>query len=155
MPAIRYVRGHVLLDEWQQVKASSQPHPLHARGILSEDAKRWLAGLALWMQQRNETAKNEDARRLIPESELTERLVELRLAAKRDNNASAATDDTKAFINYVRTRTGLLVYRGEIAGQGQFAFAHLSFQEVLWQLTSFPKTVRSLSRITSNSFAGI
>ena len=119
----------VLLDEWQQVKASSQPHPLHARGILSEDAKRWLAGLALWMQQRNETAKNEDARGLIPESELTERLVDLRLAARRDNNASAATDDTKAFLNYVRTRTGLLVYRGDIAGQGQFAFAHLSFQE--------------------------
>ncbi|MGA2864230.1 MAG: NACHT domain-containing protein [Verrucomicrobiota bacterium] len=121
----------MLLEHWQKVKTPEEPHPLQTRNIFVEDAKRWLADLALWMQQRNEAGKNEEARGLLAEPEMTQKLLELRLAARRDENEPAAREDVKVFLDYIRNRTGLLVRRGEISGHDQFAFVHLSFQEYL------------------------
>ncbi|MBI3410174.1 MAG: trypsin-like peptidase domain-containing protein [Planctomycetes bacterium] len=122
---------NMLLEHWEAVKSPDERHPLHERSIYGDDAKTLLAALALWMQRRDEDVPKDDARGLASEGDVFQTLVETRMRQRRDDNLAASREDIQTFLKYIRDRTGLLYYRGEIGGDGVYCFAHLTFQEYL------------------------
>lgn len=135
----------MLLKHWQQSKSSGHPEddslsqlPLEKLRppIHTDDAKKLLAVVALRVQELNERRDDDLARGDIRESLLRELCEERRacqiaehyLTTKKTEHArSQAKEDIAVFLDYVRERSGLLIWRGTDV----YAFAHLSFLEFL------------------------
>ncbi|MBU7045160.1 MAG: NACHT domain-containing protein [Theionarchaea archaeon] len=120
----------MLIFRWQQRKDEElgQSNVLLDELNMPEDTvRRYLAGLAFWIQTENENIKDEEARGLVDEQKLLDFLTEIRTDPERGRDKDFARQEMIKFIDYIRDRAGLLIEKGT----GQFAFAHLSFLEFL------------------------
>ncbi|MCP5053000.1 MAG: hypothetical protein GY940_37885, partial [bacterium] len=123
----------LLIKTWQEQKynTSGKRNPLEERGLKYSDQLRLLAAAASYIQEKNQDAKDEDARGLIGEKELVKILFETRFDKKRMSE-DTAKEDIKVFLDYIRDRSGLLVEKGRNKKkENVFAFVHLSFLEYL------------------------
>jgi tetratricopeptide (TPR) repeat protein len=145
----------MLLRDWQDGrrghKGAAEPHPFEKLGLHVQTQKDYLAHLALFMQERNEGAKGEDARGLVTRDDaiacLAKRHVEKQKRTRPGLDLPEAHEEMGWFLDYLCDETGLVVDRGG----GQLAFIHLSFQEYLaaWVFMCRPIAVEEQIRFFS------
>ena len=107
-----------LVETWDKV-----------RGLKYDLRRRLLEQLAYWMHSRPAAPDQPDGRtRDVREGDLEIQLVRFLMENPRlALDEEQALEEAREFINLAKTRSGLLVERGE----GLYSFAHLTFQEYL------------------------
>lgn len=129
----------MLLKTWQEAKREegAAPRALEGVDLHVQTQKDYLAHLAFFAQQKNQSGKNEEARGLVSRSEaldcLGARHWERAVRGRPGLSRGEAREEMARFLEYVSDETGLLIDRGG----DQLSFIHLSFQEYLaaWVFT--------------------
>jgi formylglycine-generating enzyme required for sulfatase activity len=138
----------MLLNSWQEAKREGEssaggagaPHPFETIGLHVATQKDYLAHLAMCVQERNQSADEDEGRGLIRRTDaldcLARRHLDRSLRTRPGIELGEAREEMEQFLDYVSDRTGLLVDKGG----GQLSFIHLSFQEYLaaWLYTYQP-----------------
>lgn len=123
----------MLLKTWEEAKVSEGENPRNISGLALNVAtqKDYLAHLAFFIQQKNQSGKDEESRGLISRREAIEALARRHLGRARRERPELteieAAEEMKDFLEAICEFTGLLLDRGN----DQISFIHLSFQEYL------------------------
>lgn len=123
----------MLLKTWEDAKhgEGARTRGLDGLSLNVPTQRDYLAHLAFYIQQRNQSGKDEEARGLISRREAIEALARRHLTrARRERPALTeleAREEMAHFLDYVCDGTGLVLDRGN----DQLSFIHLSFQEYL------------------------
>lgn len=123
----------MLLKTWEEAKhgEGARTRGLDGLSLNVPTQRDYLAHLAFYIQQRNQSGKDEEARGLISRREAIEALARRHLTrARRERPALTeleAREEMAHFLDYVCDGTGLVLDRGN----DQLSFIHLSFQEYL------------------------